>query len=96
MRVFTVMAAGLSRLGSIKGDAVMKARFARSAAPLGRVRRASTVGFLLTLLATGSASAQQGTPEPRKARGPDVHRLCAGDIPNAKATAASLGGRGRA
>jgi hypothetical protein len=94
MRVFTVMAAGLSRLGSIKGDAVMKARFARSAAPLGRVRRASTVGFLLTLLATGSASAQQGTPEPRKARTPDVQRLCAGEIPNAKAIATSLGGRG--
>jgi hypothetical protein len=74
----------------------MKARFARSAAPLGRVRRASTLGFLLTLLASGSASAQQGTPERRKASTPDVHRLCAGEIPNAGAMTTRVGGRGRA
>lgn len=90
------MTPGLSRLGPIKGEAVMKARFARSAAPLGRVRRASTLGFLLTLLATGSASAQQGTPERRKACTPDVHRLCTGEIPNARAIATCLGSRGRA
>ncbi|MEO8318768.1 MAG: hypothetical protein ABI561_10640 [Bradyrhizobium sp.] len=74
----------------------MKARFARSAAPLGRARRASTLGFLLTLLATGSASAQQGSPEQRKARMPDVHRLCAGEIPNATAMTTGLGGGRRA
>ena len=83
----------------------MKARFARSAAPLGRARRASMLGFLLTLLATGSASAQgtgqgtgqgisqgstQGTPEQRKACTPDVYRLCAGEIPNARAITACL------
>ena len=67
----------------------MKARFARSAAPLGRARRASMLGFLLTLLATGSASAQ-GTPEQRKACTPDVYRLCAGEIPNARAITACL------
>jgi hypothetical protein len=67
----------------------MKARFARSAAPLGRAQRASTLGFLLTLLATGSASAQ-GTPEQRKACTPDVYRLCAGEIPNARAITACL------
>ena len=67
----------------------MKARFARSAAPLGRAHRASTLGFLLTLLATGSASAQ-GTPEQRKACTPDVDRLCAGEIPNARAITACL------
>ncbi|SDK30124.1 MULTISPECIES: hypothetical protein [Bradyrhizobium] len=67
----------------------MKARFARSAAPLGRARRASLLGFLLTLLATGSASAQ-GTPEQRKACTPDVYRLCAGEIPNARAITACL------
>src|ERR1700730_2621386 len=71
------------------GDAVMKARFARSAAPLGRAHRASMLGFLLTLLATGSASAQ-GTPEQRKACTPDVYRLCAGEIPNARAITACL------
>ena len=75
--------------GSDQGDAVMKARFARSAAPLGRARRASMLGFLLTLLATGSASAQ-GTPEQRKACTPDVYRLCAGEIPNARAITACL------
>jgi hypothetical protein len=67
----------------------MKARFARSAAPLGRAHRASTLGFLLTLLATGSAS-PQGTPEQRKACTPDVYRLCAGEIPNARAITACL------
>jgi hypothetical protein len=75
----------------------MKARFARSAIPLGRARRASMLGFLLTLLASGSASAQgssqgstQGTPEQRKACTPDVYRLCAGEIPNARAITACL------
>ena len=68
----------------------MKARFARSAAPLCRARRASTLGFLLTLLASGSVSAQQGTPEQRKACTPDVYRLCAGEIPNARAITACL------
>ena len=59
----------------------MKARFARSVAPLGRTHRASTVGFLLTLLAAGPASAH-GTPDQRRARAPDVYRV-AGEIPNA-------------
>ena len=68
----------------------MKARFARSAAPLSRAHRASTLGFLLTLMASTSASAQQGTPEQRKACTPDVYRLCAGEIPNARAITACL------
>lgn len=67
----------------------MRARFARSAAPLCRAHRASTLGFLLTLLASGSAAAQ-GTPEQRKACTPDVYRLCAGEIPNARAITACL------
>ena len=74
----------------IQGDAVMKARFARSAAWLFRSRRASTLGFLLTLMASGSAAAQQGTPEQRRACTPDVYRLCAGEIPNARAITACL------
>lgn len=68
----------------------MKARFARSAAPLGRARRASMLGFLLTLLASGSGSAQgstQGTSEPRKASTPDVYRVCAGETASARAIA---------
>jgi hypothetical protein len=68
----------------------MKARFARSAALFFRSRRASTLGFLLALVAAGSASAQQGTPEQRRACTPDVYRLCAGEIPNARAITACL------
>lgn len=68
----------------------MKARFARSAARLFRSRRASTLGLLLTLIASGPAAAQQGTPEQRRACTPDVYRLCAGEIPNARAITACL------
>jgi hypothetical protein len=52
--------------------------------------RASTLGLFLGLLAAGSASAQQGTPEQRRACTPDVYRLCAGEIPNARAITACL------
>ena len=78
--------------GSDQGDAVMKARFARSAAPLGRAHRASMLRFLFTLLAMGSTFAQgtgQGTPEHRKACTPH-YRLCAGEIPNARAITTCL------
>ena len=67
----------------------MKARFARSAVALSRTHRASALGFQLSLMATGSASAL-GTPEQRKACTPDVYRLCAGEIPNARAITACL------
>ena len=33
---------------------------------------------------------QQGTPEQRRACTPDVYRLCAGEIPNARAITACL------
>ena len=68
----------------------MKARFARSLALFLRSRRATTLGFLLTLMASGSAGAQQGTPEQRRACTPDVYRLCAGEIPNVRAITACL------
>ena len=68
----------------------MKARFARGAALLYRFRRASMLGFLFALLAGGLAHAQQGTPEQRRACTPDVYRLCAGEIPNARAITACL------
>ena len=74
----------------IQGDAVMKARFARDAARLFGSRWASTLGLLLTLIASGSAAAQQGTPEQRRACTPDVYRLCAGEIPNVRAITACL------
>jgi hypothetical protein len=51
--------------------------------------RASTLGLLLTVFATGSAFAL-GTPEQRRACTPDVYRLCAGEIPNARAITACL------
>lgn len=71
----------------------MKARFARSAAPLGRSHRATTLGFLLTLLASGSASAQatgKVTSEQRRACTPDIYRLGAGEISDAGAITVCL------
>jgi hypothetical protein len=68
----------------------MKARLTRGAARLCRFPRASALGFLLTLIASGSAGAQQGTPEQRRACTPDVYRLCAGEIPNVRAITACL------
>jgi len=68
----------------------MKARLARATAILCRSPRASALGFLLTLIASGSAGAQQGTPKQRRACTPDVYRLCAGEIPNARAITACL------
>ena len=67
----------------------MKARFSRSSALLFRYHRASALGLLLALIASGSAGAQ-GTPEQRRACTPDVYRLCAGEIPNVRAITACL------
>jgi len=58
-------------------------------APRCRARRATTLGFLLAILAGGAAAAQ-GTPGQRKACTPDVYRLCAGEIPNVRAITACL------
>jgi hypothetical protein len=58
-------------------------------APRCRARRATTLGFLLAVLASGTAAAQ-GTPGQRKACTPDVYRLCAGEIPNVRAITACL------
>jgi hypothetical protein len=55
-----------------------------------RVQRASALGCFLALFAAGTAGAQQGTPEQRRACTPDVYRLCAGEIPNARAITACL------
>ena len=55
--------------------------------------RASTLGLLLTVFATGFATGSAfalGTPEQRRACTPDVYRLCAGEIPNARAITACL------
>jgi hypothetical protein len=47
------------------------------------------LGLLITLSA-GSALAQQGTPEGRRACTPEVYRFCAGEIPNVRAIIACL------
>ncbi|MGH6708385.1 MAG: hypothetical protein ACREEK_05390 [Bradyrhizobium sp.] len=57
---------------------------------LSRARLVSTLCCLVALLAAGPASAQQGTPEQRRACTPDVYRLCAGEIPSARAITACL------
>jgi hypothetical protein len=72
------------------GGAAMKARLVRGAVLLDRFRRAFALGILLALIAGGSVHAQQGTPEQRRACTPDVYRLCAGEIPNARAITACL------
>jgi hypothetical protein len=52
-------------------------------------RRVSALGLFLVVLAAGPANAQ-GTPEQRRACTPDVYRLCAGEIPNARAITTCL------
>lgn len=68
----------------------MNTAMARITALRSRARRASTLGLFLGLLAAGSASAQQGSPDQRRACTPDVYRLCAGEIPNRQAIIACL------
>ena len=68
----------------------MQVRFARRTAPFFHCRRAAALGLLLTLVAGGTAAAQQGTPEQRRACTPDVYRFCAGEIPNVRAITACL------
>ena len=64
----------------------MTARFNRRWALASR----ANLALALTLLTTGSALATPGTPDQRRACTPDVYRLCAGEIPNARAIAACL------
>jgi hypothetical protein len=68
----------------------MKASYLQISAIKRRARRASALGLLLTLCASGAALAEPGTPEQRKACTPDVYRLCAGEIPNVRAITACL------
>lgn len=68
----------------------MEARFTGSWGTASRLDRALTLGLLLALLAIGSASAEPGTPEQKRACTPDVYRLCAGEIPNVRAITACL------
>ena len=83
------MTPALSRPGLIQRGAVMTTGIAVINALRSRVLGASAFGFFLALLAAGPAAAQ-GTPEQRRACTPDVYRLCAGEIPNARAITACL------
>ena len=68
----------------------MKASLARFPAIASRARRAASLGLFLTAFAGGTALAEPGSPEQRKACTPDVYRLCAGEIPNVRAVTACL------
>ncbi len=76
--------------GLDQGDECMLTRLARLAALRRRAPRASTLALFLIWFTAGSAVAQQGTPEQRRACTPDVYRLCAGEIPNARAITVCL------
>ena len=80
----------LSSAGPDQGSAVMNTGMEVLTVLQSRIGRASTFGFFLALLLVGSANAQQGTPEQRRACTPDVYRLCAGEIPNVRAITACL------
>jgi hypothetical protein len=68
----------------------METTFGRFWVVVSRLYLALTFGLVLALLATGSASAEPGTAEQRRACTPDVYRLCAGEIPNVRAITACL------
>ena len=68
----------------------MKSRFTGSGAAANRLDLVLALGLILALLATGSAPAEPGTAEQRRACTPDVYRLCAGEIPNVRAITACL------
>lgn len=65
----------------------MKPKSAHFSAPRSR---ALALGVLLSLSVTGSALAEPGTAEQRRACTPDVYRLCAGEIPNVRAITSCL------
>ena len=68
----------------------METTFGRFWVVVSRLYLALTFGLVLALLATGSASAEPGTAEQRRACTPDVYRLCAGEIPHVRAITACL------
>jgi len=69
----------------------MKPRSLRFPAFTSRARKNCTLALFLSLFTGGAALAQyQGTPEQRRACTPDVYRLCAGEIPNARAITGCL------
>ena len=68
----------------------MKARFTGFRGMASQLNLAVALGLLVALLTAGSACAEPGTPEQKRACTPDVYRLCAGEIPNVRAITACL------
>jgi len=68
----------------------MTANFIGNRALAPRAYRALLLGGLLSLVTIGSALADLGTPEQKRACTPDVYRLCAGEIPNVQAIVSCL------
>jgi hypothetical protein len=68
----------------------MRSRFTEFWGTTRRLDLVLALGLLLAPLATGSASAEPGTAEQRRACTPDVYRFCAGEIPNVRAITACL------
>jgi hypothetical protein len=68
----------------------MNPGFTGPSEPTNRAHLVLALGFLFGLFATGSAFAELATPEQKRACTPDVYRLCAGEIPNARAITACL------
>ena len=68
----------------------MKAHFPGNQAIAPRPHLALLLGALLWLATVGSARADLGTPEQKRACTPDVYRLCAGEIPNVRAIVSCL------
>ena len=68
----------------------MRSRFTRFWGTARRLDLVLALGLLLAPLATGSASAEPGTPGQKRACTPDVYRLCASEIPNVQAITACL------
>jgi hypothetical protein len=68
----------------------MRSRFTRFWGTARRLDLVLAIGLLLAPLATGSASAEPGTPDQKRTCTPDVYRLCASEIPNVRAITACL------
>jgi hypothetical protein len=68
----------------------MRSRFTEFWGTTRRLVLVLALGLLFAPLATGSASAEPGTAEQRRACTPDVYRFCAGEIPNVRAITACL------
>lgn len=68
----------------------MKAGSAGAQALTQRAHLVWTIGLFLSLIPAGSALADIATPEQKRACTPDVYRLCAGEIPNVRATTSCL------